>query len=470
MALVFYDTETTGTETFFDQILQFAAIRTDENLKEIERFEIRSRLLPHVVPSPEAMSITGIRVFQLTDPSTPSHYEMVRSIFAKLDSWSPALFVGWNSIDFDENMIRQAFYKTLHNPYLTSRVGNSRTDVMRIVQACSLFAPDALVFPVGDDGEKIFKLAQVAPANGYTDDLAHDAMSDVEATIHLCRLLLERAPIVWSSFMRLSKKAAVVDYISEERVFCVTDFYFGKPYSHLVTTLGQNAENKAEWYLYDLSIEPALLESLNDEELAARLAERPKPVRRLKSNAAPMLFSADDAPEFCPGRELGTQELEKRAEALQNDSALRQKLIFAFEAGREEFPVSPHVEQQIYDAFFEKSDETLMSTFHQTDWDRRLAIVEKFQDARLRTIGKRLIHLERPHLLDAAICREHDAAAAKRLLGQCEAVSWLTLPQAISQLTGMMDNAEGIELEKLREFDLFLRNRHDTALIRASDP
>jgi exodeoxyribonuclease-1 len=260
MALVFYDTETTGTETFFDQILQFAAIKTDEDLKEIERFEIRSRLLPHVVPSPEAMSITGIRVSQLTDPSTPSHYEMVRSIFAKLDSWSPALFVGWNSIDFDENMIRQALYKTLHNPYLTSRVGNSRSDVMRIVQACSLFAPDALVFPVGDDGEKIFKLAQVAPANGYTHDLAHDAMSDVEATIYLCRLLLERAPTVWSSFMRFSKKAAVVDYISDERVFCVTDFYFGKPYSYLVTTLGQNEENKAEWYLYDLSIELALLE------------------------------------------------------------------------------------------------------------------------------------------------------------------------------------------------------------------
>ena len=50
MGIVFYDTETTGTDTFFDQILQFAAIHTDVDLNEIDRFEIRCRLLPHVVP------------------------------------------------------------------------------------------------------------------------------------------------------------------------------------------------------------------------------------------------------------------------------------------------------------------------------------------------------------------------------------------------------------------------------------
>ena len=56
MSLVFLDVETTGTNTTFDQILQFAAILTDHDLKEIERFEIRSRLLPHIVPSPGAIS------------------------------------------------------------------------------------------------------------------------------------------------------------------------------------------------------------------------------------------------------------------------------------------------------------------------------------------------------------------------------------------------------------------------------
>ena len=116
MSFVFYDTETTGTDTAFDQILQFGAIETDADLNEIDRFEIRCRLLPFIVPSPGAMRVTGVTVEQLTDPSLPSHYEMVRAIRAKLIEWSPAIFIGHNSLRFDEHLLRQAFYKTLHGP------------------------------------------------------------------------------------------------------------------------------------------------------------------------------------------------------------------------------------------------------------------------------------------------------------------------------------------------------------------
>ena len=84
-----------------------------------------------------------------------------------------------------------------------------------------------------------------------SSDNAHDAMGDVQATIHLCRLLLERSQNVWSSFMRFSKKASVIDYIKEEPFFCLSEFYFGNPYAFLVTAIGSNPENNAEWYVYD---------------------------------------------------------------------------------------------------------------------------------------------------------------------------------------------------------------------------
>jgi len=466
MSLVFYDTETTGTETSFDQILQFAAIQTDEKLNEIDRTEIRCRLLPHIVPAPGAMSVTGVKVSQLTDPSYPSHYEMVHGIYEKLLSWSPALFIGWNSIKFDEDLVRQALYKTLHNPYLTNSGGNSRSDVMRIAQACSLFAPDALKFPTDGNCEMVFKLDQIAPVNGFKHDRAHDAMGDVEATIFLCRLLMKRAPLVWSSFMRFSTKAAVVAYITDERVFCMSDFYFGKPYSYLVTTIGQNQENKAEWYVYDLSVKPESLLSLPEAHLASRLAQSPKPVRKVKSNAAPMIFPAEDAPEICNGRECGLKELERRAVMVQADTALGQRLISALESQKEEYPPSPHIEKQIYDGFFEKPDENLMNEFHEAEWPKRYAIVEKFKDPRLKAIGRQLIHLERPDLLDKAICREYDLATAKRLLGQGEDISWLTLPQALRDLEGMLDDASGAELELLREHEQYLRKRQKQALAR----
>jgi exodeoxyribonuclease-1 len=79
MNFVFYDTETTGTDTTFGQILQFAAILTDADLNELERFETRCRLLPYVVPAPGALLTTRVTTAMLTDSNLPSHYEMMRS-------------------------------------------------------------------------------------------------------------------------------------------------------------------------------------------------------------------------------------------------------------------------------------------------------------------------------------------------------------------------------------------------------
>src|SRR6056297_1090841 len=96
MSYVFYDTETTGTDTTFDQILQFAAIRTDGNLNALDRFEIRCRLLPHVVPAPGALLATRVTPAMLTDRSLPSHYEAMLTIAQKLREWSPAIVTGYN--------------------------------------------------------------------------------------------------------------------------------------------------------------------------------------------------------------------------------------------------------------------------------------------------------------------------------------------------------------------------------------
>src|SRR6516162_3309760 len=98
MAFIFYDTETTGTKRHFDQILQFAAIKTDDDLNPIETFNIRCRLLPHVVPSPGALLVTGARVADLTGAPL-SHFEMMRQVRTKMRDWSGegAIFIGWNS-------------------------------------------------------------------------------------------------------------------------------------------------------------------------------------------------------------------------------------------------------------------------------------------------------------------------------------------------------------------------------------
>src|SRR5579863_992169 len=107
MSLIFYDTETAGTVRGFDQILQFGAVLTDAGLVEIERFDIRSRLLPHVVPSPAALLVTGMGIDDILDDSRPSHYQMVCEIRRVLTGWRPGTFIGFNSVSFDEEFLRQ---------------------------------------------------------------------------------------------------------------------------------------------------------------------------------------------------------------------------------------------------------------------------------------------------------------------------------------------------------------------------
>ena len=464
MSFIFYDTETTGTDHDYDQILQVAAIQTDADLNEVDRVEIRCRLLPHVVPSPQAMLVTGVDASLLTETSLPSHYEMIRQLRTKFQQWSPALFMGWNSVEFDERLLRQAFYKTLHDPYQTVRDGNSRTDALRIAQACSIFAPYSLRFPVGKKGAKSFKLDQLAPLNGFSHENAHDAMADVEAVIHICRIMMNSAPEVWSNFMRYSTKAAVTDFINEEPVFCFTDFYFGKPSSSVVTVFGDQSQNAGNLYLFELHHDPAQVRSLTDSQLDAFVSASPKPVKRFKVNAAPMFTMIDDAHPDARGTSLQREVLVERASILQSDRSLQERLLRALERRHENSgPQSPHIERQLFAGFVNAADQERMERFHSVPWPDRLAIVSEFEDARLKAIGTQLIYTERPEVLHESVRVEHDRMVAGRLLGRTDFVEWLTFPQALKEIEQSLGSISPEDAAFLRNHELALRQRHTAA-------
>lgn len=456
MNFVFYDTETTGTQTAFDQILQFAAIRTDRDLRELDRFEIRCRLLPNVAPSPGAMRVTGVSVEQLTDASLPSHYQMVRAIKAKLEEWSPAVFIGHNSIAFDENLLRQAFYKTLHPPYLTNTKGNHRMDSLRILQAVDLFAPETFSTPVGENDKPTFRLDLLAPANGFDHRAAHDAMGDVEATIHMCRILAERAGGLWSHFTRHAQKAAVLDFAATEEVFLLSDFYFGEPYCWMVTAIGPNPDNGSEILVYDLSIDPDEIAGLDDEALAARQASPLKPVRGMRANAAPVFLPCAETPDRLSARMADVSLLRERAARLKSIPGLADRLIAAFVGKREPRDPSPHVEEQIYDSFTSGGDTRILSRFHATDWAGRADLLAQLEDRRLVCLGERLIHTEAPEVMDRRAREALDGETAKRLLASDDGVPWLTLPRAIAEAEDMLASASGAEAARLRDLKRYL--------------
>ena len=464
MRFIFYDTETTGTNTSFDQILQFAAIYTDEHFNELDRLEIRGRLLPYIIAAPGALLTNGVSIERLHDPSLPSHYQMVRTIQAKLRAWSPAVFIGYNSLRFDENIFRQALYQTLHPPYLTNTGGNSRTDAMKMVQAASVFAPNALVIPLIDTGAPTFKLEAVARANGFEEHNAHDALGDVEATIHLCRLIRERALGLWTTFIRFNRKLPVQDLLQHEPVVCLTEFY-GGPFSWLVTAIGRNPENENEICVVDLAESPEELSEMSDEDLAAHLRKLPKPVRWVRTNASPILMPSEAATDIATAKQLGAQELQRRSSVYRTNRSLRDRLVNVALGDREPRAQSIYVEQQIYDGFFLNNDQEIMFAFHDVEWERRFELSQQFGDARLRKIAQRVLFTEAPECLPAEIRFAHEREFAHRLVA--EQAEWLTLPKAIEQSDDLLKTANERSKRFLMKYRTYLDQRLEQAIAKA---
>lgn len=415
MSFVFFDTETTGLSRHFDQIVHFAAIKTDLNLKEVDRFEIHSRICAHVVPHPSALWVNGIRISQLLDPARPSHYEMARQIYAKLLSWSPSIFAGFNSIKFDEEMLRQAFFRTLHPVYLTSRYKNGRGDVLNLAMSAAATSVDSLAVPIVA-GRRSFKLAGLAASNKIAHGSAHDAMSDVQATVGLCRLIQTRAPEAWQAFNRFSNKAATLDFVESGEAFVFTEYFAGEAYHTPVVCIGIDPADPNTRLCLALNSQTRALLAAPPATVLAALLQKGSPVRRVKVNGGPSLTPLYDADglQF----ELSEAQLESLAEDVRADSASCQRLVDLVKSQAKTWPASTHVEKQIYDGFPSSEDEALLQHFHEVDWPERLALLGRLKDVRLRTLGLRLIHEEAPLVLNAAQQLAVRAHLSQRMQGE----------------------------------------------------
>ena len=465
MPYVFYDTETTGTETSFDQILQFAAIRTDDNLNELERFNIRCRLLPHIIPSPIALHVTHVTPSMLTDSALPSHYEMIRQIRDTLLEWSPATFIGFNSMSFDENLLRQGLFQTLHPPYLTNTNGNARADALRMAHAVSVYTPDAMVVQTNDRGRQVFTLDRLAHANGYNHDDAHEAMADVEATIYMVRLIRDRAPNVWKAMDRATTKNAVKDYVATESLFSLTESYFGRIYSWLVTPCGQNPKDAGELSVFDLFFDPDDYRFLSAENLVPVLNATPKVIRSLRANRQPIMMSADAAPNGTKALQIPPSELRRRVEVIRGDPDFQARVGQAQTLRFVDKEPPAHVEQRIYDGFPSAADEALMEQFHQADWSERSALAVQFKDLRLREFARRLMYFERPEVLPDEQSAELSTWMANRVLTEDESVPWMTVRKALRETDVLLRNARGEEAGLLSEVREFLYSRAEESSV-----
>lgn len=457
MGFVFYDTETTGTNTRFDQILQFAAIHTDDQLRELNRYEIRCRLDHHTVPSAGAFRVTGMSIGKVTEATLPTHYEMICEIKKQVEKWCPTTFVGWNSLNYDEHLLRQAFYKCLHPPYLTNTNGNQRSDVLKLAQCVEAYANDVLVVPLNDKGKPTYKLDALAPANGFKGMNAHDAMGDVEATIFICRLIRERAPAAWECMIHCAAKARVEHVVNESAVFLLRDYY-GALREYALTKLGHEPNGFAI-LAYDLSIDPDQLAVMTDTQLASRLIKPPRPVKRIRSSSAPFVSPVLEGSVAGLSYDL----LGRRRAALVANSSLIERLLTL--SSRKPSQPSEHVEEQIYDQFPSAADSARMVQFHEAEWCDRFAIVEQFQDPRYRALGRRLIYAHCPESLPNSVREEEKRFVASRVLGHgFDTPPWATLDIAEQEASAMEQEGHPHLSDMLAEFRAFIAKRKEQAM------
>lgn len=423
----FYDLETTGTNPAFDQPLQFAAILTDDDFNEIERIDIRCRLAGHILPAPWALAVTGISPETLTDPSLPSWYEFTQQIADIIQGWAPATWCGYNTIAFDEEFLRQSFYQNLQpNFYLTQYDNNDRLDIMKVVYTVHVLAPDILKWPIGDNGKISFKLDKLAPANGFGQHDAHDALGDVKATIHLANLIKTRAPNVWEQCLRNRNKHDVIELLqSGQPLQMIERFGGGPPKSYVGAYAGRNPDNPNAVGFLDLELaDPDTLNNADDSILADAVSASPKIIRTVTVNKVPSLFEIDAVP----------QEIVVRAGTLHGLTNLHNRVGQAL-AGRYGDREEPdHVEQRIYSGFYSYDDKRWLEQFQKMDWPERYELVIQFQDQRLRQLGQRLVYLNAPELIDPDRRVTMKNAINDRWNDSDSKVPWTTMNKVTVQL------------------------------------
>lgn len=276
---LWHDYETFGTRPRRDWPAQFAAVRTDAELNEIgEPLVLYCQPPTDRLPEPEACLITGITPQECAAKGLPEH-EFARRIHAAL-AQPGTIGVGYNSIRFDDEVTRFLLWRNLIEPYGREwRDGCSRWDLLDVMRCAHALRPEGIEWPQGEDGLTTFKLERLSAANGLAHEAAHDALSDVRATVALARLLRQCQPRLFDFCLALRSKDRVAQELGlpttlrEARPFLHVSGRFGAARGCIavMAPLAMHPTNKNELLAWDLSQDPRELADLQPEQVRARL-------------------------------------------------------------------------------------------------------------------------------------------------------------------------------------------------------
>lgn len=438
-----HDYETFGADPRRDRPAQFAGIRTNAQLEIIEEpVCLYCRPGLEVLPDPQAVLITGITP-QKAQEDGVDDYEFARTVERCLGQ-PGTCGVGYNSIRFDDEVTRFLLFRNLIPPYEREWArGNSRWDLIDVARACYALRPDGLQWPRHENGKPSFRLEDLARANGIQQIHAHDALSDVEATIELARTLRDAQPQLFDYALRLRDKRWVMGQIDWQArtplVHVSSRFPAERGCLALVVPLAPEPGNGNGFICANLDQDPDIWLQLEAGELADRLfcpaADLPEEIERPALKA----IHANRCPFIAPLNVLKGVDLQRIG--LDWDRCMRnlEKLQQARDLPdwQRVFQRQPHdaldAELALYQGFIHDKDQTRMRQFHQQPPEQWSAQQPVFEDPRLNTLRFRLVARTHPEKLSDQETRQWQDWCRRRLQDpDLTAIPWPDYPAALS--------------------------------------
>jgi exodeoxyribonuclease-1 len=450
MTKVVYDTETTGLSRHYDVPLQAAFIVCDDDLVVQREIVARGRPPQHIIPSPDALLTTRTTPAML-EGAPLSHLDLMKTIASVVSMAGPACWVGYNSLKFDESILRQGFLQTLHPVYATQAPGCTRADVMVMAQAVAAHEPWALAVPLNEAGKPTFRLGALCAANGIvlSNDEAHDALADARATLAILRHLREAAPATFGMMMANSDRRHVLDMLRNTELLALTQ-HFGASRTLPIAPIIVSPTNGNAFAVADLTVDPGTYLETSEAELAELLAIRgPRPIFTIAANAQPMLFPFDHggAAFLDP---LPIEEYKARARRILDDHGFVAR--FTAVLGRQfgDRAVASQPEEQIYDRFITKQDQGHSRRWHEISWEQRDRFGQVVVgDPRLQAFSRRMVFEAAPATMAPADRAAMTTWLVDRLLSDVDR-PWMTIPAARRRLAALAAASSPGDVDRLK--------------------
>ncbi|MBW2193862.1 MAG: exodeoxyribonuclease I [Deltaproteobacteria bacterium] len=401
----FYDVETTGLNIAFDQILQFSAIRTDMTLNEIERHTIKIHLRPDVIVSPSAMITNRISVAN----SMPGlcEFEAVRQIHELINT-PGTISLGYNSLGFDDGILRFSFHRNLLPPY-THQYENGcyRMDLLPMTIICRLYKKEVLNWPEFD-GKPTMKLEHLNSANHLAEGPAHDALVDVKATVELAQRLFQEQEM-WnylrgyfnkdtdrSRVLKLPESFQSPAGAHRNGLMIGSEFGPDQNYQVPVLSIGESIPygNQTLWLRLDLpELRTTTSETIPDTTWV---------IRKRYGEPGIVLPPRERYMKYLNPERVSVAE--ENTHWLRTQTDLFQKIIRYHRQFT--YPVIPDlgVDAALYEiGFLSRQEQELCRRFHTASLEEKIKLVSRFPTAEIRQLAGRVI------------CRNYDADVPKAL-------------------------------------------------------